>query len=243
MKTFSDFSFDAALINAINDLGYQKPTAVQSQTIPVLLKGDDLLVQAQTGTGKTGAFALPILSRIDHTIKKPQVLVLTPTRELAIQVADAFKTYAKYLKGFVASPIYGGQDFNIQFRVLKRGPQVIVGTPGRLMDHLRRKTLSLDGVTTLVLDEADEMLKMGFIDDVEWILGHITTPHQTALFSATLPSSIIKIAQKYLKNPKRIEIKPEKDAVATITQCYVPVSRDQKLNVLMRFLAMEENQH
>ncbi|MDP1575034.1 MAG: DEAD/DEAH box helicase [Coxiellaceae bacterium] len=242
ISSFSEFSLDEAVLKAVQEMGYETPTPVQSQSLPILLNGDDLLAQAQTGTGKTAAFALPILSRLKPSVKSAQALVLAPTRELAIQVANNFQEYAKHIKGFKAIAIYGGQDFKPQLSALKRGPQVVVGTPGRLMDHLRRGTLVLDAVETLVIDEADEMLKMGFIDDVEWILTHITKAHQTALFSATLPSSIVRMAQKYLKNPKRVEIKSEKNAVETITQVYVQVSREQKQAVLMRFLALEDNQ-
>lgn len=241
-KTFSEFSLNAAVLTAVQALGYEHPTPVQSQSIPILQKGDDLLAQAQTGTGKTAAFALPILSKLDLNLKAPQAIVLAPTRELAIQVAENFESYAKHLKGFKAIAIYGGQDYKPQLNALKRGAHVVVGTPGRLMDHLERGTLSLETINTVVIDEADEMLKMGFIDDVESILSHATKPHQTALFSATLPPSIVKMAQKYLKNPKRVEIKSEKNAVETIEQCFVPVTREQKFSVLMRFLALEENQ-
>lgn len=202
-----------------------------------------MLAQAQTGTGKTATFALPILSRLDHDVRAPQALILVPTRELAIQVAEAFQSYAKQMKGFSVTPIYGGQDFNTQLRSLKRGSQVIVGTPGRLMDHMRRKTLPLDALKTVVLDEADEMLKMGFAEDVEWILGQLTAPHQTALFSATLSPSIQKIAQRYLKDAKKVQIKSLTNTVEAIEQCYVSVSnRNQKLDVLTRLLEVEENQ-
>lgn len=239
---FSQFSLEKHILSALTDLGYEKPTPVQEQAIPILLEGKDLLAQAQTGTGKTAAFALPILSQIDLNVKMPQALVLAPTRELAIQVAEAFQSYAKHIKGFLVTPVYGGQDYNIQLRLLKRGPHVIVGTPGRLMDHLRRGTLPFDAIKAVVLDEADEMLRMGFVDDVEWILGQIKHAHQTALFSATLPTSIQKIAQKYLKNPEKIQIVAHKNDVETIEQCYVIVARNQKLDMLTRFLEAEEIQ-
>jgi len=240
---FAHFGLEKSILSAISDLGYESATPVQEQGIPILLNGEDLLAQAQTGTGKTATFALPILSSLDFTVRTPQAMIIVPTRELAIQVAEAFQGYAKHVKGFLVAPIYGGQDFGIQLRSIKRGAQVIVGTPGRLMDHLRRKTLPLDALKTVVLDEADEMLKMGFVDDVEWILGQIEHPHQTALFSATLPASIQKIAQRYLKDAKKIQIKANVDAVETIEQCYVTVSnRNQKLDVLTRLLEVEENQ-
>src|SRR3990167_10489979 len=184
-SSFSRFNLDKKILTALSELGYETATPIQEQGIPVLLNGDDLLAQAQTGTGKTATFALPILSLLNHELKAPQALVLAPTRELAIQVAEAFQSYAKHLKGFSVAPIYGGQDFNTQLRLLKRGSQILVGTPGRLMDHLRRGTLPVDHIKTVVIDEADEILKMGFVDDVEWILGQLKKPHQTALFSAT----------------------------------------------------------
>jgi len=243
INAFSHFGLDKNILNTLSDLGYEKATPVQEQGIPILLNGEDLLAQAQTGTGKTATFALPILSRLHHDVRAPQALILVPTRELAIQVAEAFQSYAKQMKGFSVTPIYGGQDFNTQLRSLKRGSQVIVGTPGRLMDHMRRKTLPLDALQTIVLDEADEMLKMGFAEDVEWILGQLTAPHQTALFSATLSPSIQKIAQRYLKDAKKIHIKSQTNTVEAIEQCYVTVSnRNQKLDVLTRLLEIEENQ-
>ncbi|MCP4323192.1 MAG: DEAD/DEAH box helicase, partial [Alteromonadales bacterium] len=165
--TFNDLNLPEELTKVVSEMGYETPSPIQAQTIPLLLKGQDVLGLAQTGTGKTGAFALPLLANIDLSVKKPQVLVLAPTRELAIQVAEAFQSYSRHLRGFHVMPIYGGQSYNIQFKQLNRGPQVVVGTPGRIMDHLKRKTLDLSGLTTLVLDEADEMLRMGFIDDVE----------------------------------------------------------------------------
>lgn len=241
-QAFSCFNLDKKILTALTDLGYESPTPIQEQGIPVLLNGEDLLAQAQTGTGKTATFALPALSSLNHELKAPQVLVLAPTRELAIQVAEAFQSYAKHIKGFSVTPIYGGQDFGTQLRLLKRGSQVLVGTPGRLMDHLRRGNLPVDHIKTVVIDEADEMLKMGFVDDVEWILSQLTGPHQTALFSATMPTSIQKIAQKYLKDAKRIQIKQQTNSVETIEQSYIMISRDQKLDLLTRILESEETQ-
>jgi ATP-dependent RNA helicase DeaD len=241
-SSFSRFNLDKKIITALSELGYETATPIQEQGIPVLLNGDDLLAQAQTGTGKTATFALPILSLLNHELKAPQALVLAPTRELAIQVAEAFQSYAKHLKGFSVAPIYGGQDFNTQLRLLKRGSQILVGTPGRLMDHLRRGTLPVDHIKTVVIDEADEMLKMGFVDDVEWILGQLKQPHQTALFSATMPSSIQKMSEKYLKKAVKIQIKQQTNAVETIDQSYVTVSRNQKLDMLTRILEAQDSQ-
>ncbi|MCP4473982.1 MAG: DEAD/DEAH box helicase [Gammaproteobacteria bacterium] len=241
-KPFSNLGLNAHLLSALAELGYEAPTPIQEQSIPVLMEGSDLLAQAQTGTGKTAAFALPVLSHLNIARKKPQALIITPTRELAIQVAEAFQSYAKHLKGFHVTPIYGGQDYQTQLRALKRGAHIIVGTPGRTMDHLRRGTLSLDALKTIVLDEADEMLKMGFIGDIEWILEQIPHSHQTALFSATIPLSIQKIAKRYLKEAKKIHIQPKKSSVDAIEQFYMCVARNQKLDALTRFLEVEEIQ-
>lgn len=169
-RTFRELGLSENLLRALDELGYEKPTPIQSASIDPLMAGKDIIGQAQTGTGKTGAFALPLLNKVDMKINAPQILVLAPTRELAVQVAEAFGSYAKHMKGFHVLPIYGGQSMHQQLSALKRGPQVIVGTPGRVMDHMRRGTLKLDSLKALVLDEADEMLKMGFIDDIEWVL-------------------------------------------------------------------------
>ena len=196
--TFDQLALQPALLKVLDEVGYETPSPIQAQAIPLLLEGRDVVGQAQTGTGKTAAFALPILSMLDLKQKDPQVLVLAPTRELAIQVAEAFQKYASYLKGFHVLPVYGGQDYAVQIRALKRGVHVAVGTPGRVMDHIRRGTLNLKSLTTLVLDEGDEMLRMGFIDDVEWILDQIPKKRQIALFSATMPQQIRRIATRYL---------------------------------------------
>jgi ATP-dependent RNA helicase DeaD len=238
--TFAELALKDEINQALVSLGYEAPTPVQQQSIPILLAGGDLLGQAQTGTGKTAAFALPILSKIDLKLKKPQALIIAPTRELAIQVAEAFQSYAKYLPGFHVAPIYGGQDSRIQVRALTRGPHVVVGTPGRLMDHLRRKRLDVSAVKTVVLDEADEMLKMGFIDDITWILDQIDQPHQTALFSATMPAVIQKVSQRYLKDAKKVQIKTKTNRVETIQQLYMCVERGQKVDALTRYLEVEE---
>lgn len=239
---FRKLGLTTELLSSLTELGYESPTPIQEQSIPVLIEGEDLLAQAQTGTGKTAAFALPILSHIKTTQQYPQALIMAPTRELAIQVAEAFQRYARHIKDFHVAPIYGGQDFNIQLRALKRGAHVIVGTPGRIMDHLRRGTLLIDKLKTVVLDEADEMLKMGFIDDIGWILEQIPHKHQTALFSATIPTSIKQIANRYLNNPRKIHIKSTIATVDTIEQFYTRVTRNQKLDVLTRFLEIEDIQ-
>jgi len=236
---FSDLELAEPLLRALEEVGYENPTPIQAQTIPLLLDGRDVLGQAQTGTGKTAAFALPVLSNIVLSKTEPQALVLTPTRELAIQVAEAFHRYAEYLKGFHVLPIYGGQDYGTQLRMLKRGVHVVVGTPGRVMDHMRRGSLSLDGLQCLVLDEADEMLRMGFIDDVEWILDQTPESRQVALFSATMPSPIRRIAQKHLKSPAEITIQSKTTTVETIRQRYWIVGGSHKLDVLTRILEVE----
>ena len=240
-KSFSDLGLSPNLTSTLATLGYETATPIQQASIPVLLTGSDILAQAQTGTGKTAAFALPTLEHLDLKLKKPQALVIAPTRELAIQVAEAFQSYAKDLNGFHVAPIYGGQDYQIQLRALKRGVHVVVGTPGRVMDHLRRGTLAMDALKTVVLDEADEMLKMGFIDDIEWILSQIEHPHQTALFSATMPSSIQQIAKRYLKDAEKIQIKAAEATIDTIDQFYTCIGQGQKLDVLTRFLEVEES--
>jgi ATP-dependent RNA helicase DeaD len=239
LPSFSDLALIEPVLRALKDVGYETPSPIQAQTIPLLLKGKDVLGQAQTGTGKTAAFALPILSRIDLTKKDPQVLVLAPTRELAIQVAEAFQRYASHLKGFHVLPIYGGQDYSTQLRQLKRGAHVVVGTPGRVMDHMRKGTLNLKGLSFLVLDEADEMLRMGFIDDVEWILEQIPEQRQIALFSATMPSVIRKIAQQYLNEPEHVTIKVTSASAENIRQRYWMVSGVHKLDALTRILEAE----
>jgi len=237
--TFADLDLLPELLRAVQDAGYEAPSPIQAQTIPLLLEGRDVLGQAQTGTGKTAAFALPLLSHIDLSQKTPQVMVLAPTRELAIQVAEAFKTYARHLKGFNVLPIYGVQSYDIQLRQLKRGVHVVVGTPGRVMDHMRRKTLSLSNLQALVLDEADEMLRMGFIDDVQWILEQTPDERQIALFSATMPPVIRKIAQQHLNNPEQVTIKVKEQTAETIRQRYWMVSGRNKIDALTRILEAE----
>jgi ATP-dependent RNA helicase DeaD len=236
---FKDLGLSEALLKGLADVGYESPSPIQARTIPHILAGRDVLGQAQTGTGKTAAFALPLLSKLDLKNTAPQVLVLTPTRELAIQVAEAFQKYAAHMKGFHVLPIYGGQDYYGQLQQLRRGPHVVVGTPGRMMDHMRKGTLQLASLQCLVLDEADEMLRMGFIDDVEWILEQTPPTHQTALFSATMPPAIRRIAQKYLENPETISIEVRTTTAETIRQRYWLVSGTHKLDALTRILESE----
>ena len=238
--TFESLGLTKEVLRVIQDVGYEIPSAIQSAAIPPLLEGRDILGQAQTGSGKTAAFALPLLSNIDIKNRSIQILVLAPTRELAIQVAEAFQTYASHLKGFHIVPIYGGQDYRVQFRALERGVHVVVGTPGRVMDHMRKGSIKLQDLQCLVLDEADEMLRMGFIDDVEWVLEQIPTDHQTALFSATMPKQIANIAKKYLEDPAIIEIEDKTSTVDTVRQRYWMVSGLHKLDALTRILEVED---
>ncbi|NTU52185.1 MAG: DEAD/DEAH box helicase [Chlorobiaceae bacterium] len=236
---FRSLALPEFLLTTLEAVGYETPTPIQASTIPLLLEGRDVLGQAQTGTGKTAAFALPVLANIDLDRAEPQALVLAPTRELAIQVAEAFHTYAEQMPGFHVLPIYGGQDYGVQLRMLKRGVHVIVGTPGRVMDHMRKGTLNLEHLKCLVLDEADEMLRMGFIDDVEWILDQTPEDRQVALFSATMPSPILRIARKHLKAPAEITIQTKTTTVETIRQRYWMVGGHHKLDALTRILEFE----
>jgi ATP-dependent RNA helicase DeaD len=237
---FPQLGLAAAVLRAVDAVGYETPTAIQAVAIPPLLERRDLVGQAQTGTGKTAAFALPILSLLDASRAQPQALVLTPTRELAIQVAEAMQTYARYLKGFHVVPVYGGQDVEIQLRKLRRGVHVVVGTPGRIRDHLRRGTLELDALATVVLDEADEMLRMGFLEEVEQILDHTPAEKQVALFSATMPEPIRRVARKYLRDPVEIHIETPTATVASVSQSYLQVHGSEKLDALTRILEVED---
>ncbi|MEN8213371.1 MAG: DEAD/DEAH box helicase [Pseudomonadota bacterium] len=237
--SFKDLALGDALFAALDEVGYETPSPVQAATIPVLLEGRDIVGQAQTGSGKTAAFALPMLARIDLKNSRPQLLVLAPTRELAIQVAEAFQRYASHMRGFHVLPIYGGQDYRVQLRALKRGVHVVVGTPGRVIDHIRKGTLKLDQLKALVLDEADEMLRMGFIDDVEWVLEQTPPTRQIALFSATMPKDIRRIARKHLQDPREISIKQKTATAETIRQRYWMVSGTHKLDALTRILEAE----
>jgi ATP-dependent RNA helicase DeaD len=236
---FNSFGLSKALIKVLDEVGYETPSAIQEQCIPHLLNGHDIIGQAQTGTGKTAAFALPLIDRIDLDNNQVQLLVLTPTRELAIQVSEAIQTYARHLKGFHVLPIYGGQSYDIQLRPLKRGVHAVVGTPGRVMDHLKRGTLKLNSLKALVLDEADEMLRMGFIDDVKWVLEKLPKERQIALFSATMPDVIRRVAEKFLNNPKVVKIKTKTATAQTISQRYWLVSGVNKLDALTRILEVE----
>jgi ATP-dependent RNA helicase DeaD len=238
--TFDELALAPDILKGLKAVGYENPSPIQEKSIPLLLNGEDLLGQAQTGTGKTAAFALPLLSRVDIAEQSPQILVLTPTRELCIQVAEACQTYSKFLKGFHIIPIYGGQSYGIQLKQLRRGVHMVVGTPGRIMDHIRRGSLKLDKLKTIVLDEADEMLRMGFIDDVEWILEHTPAERQTALFSATMPKEIQRIAQNYLNDPKTVKIQSKTQTATNIRQRYWMVSGVHKMDALTRILEVEE---
>jgi ATP-dependent RNA helicase DeaD len=238
--TFSQLDLPEPLLRAVTELGYETPSPIQAAAIPKLLAGEDLLGQAQTGTGKTAAFALPLLARLDPAQNEPQILVLAPTRELAIQVAEAFQAYARFMPAFHVLPLYGGQSYTNQLKSLKRGSQVIVGTPGRILDHLDRGTLKLDKLRAIVLDEADEMLRMGFIDDVQTIMDATPVGRQVAMFSATMPSQIRAIAQKHLKNAHEIKIESKTSTVERITQRYVMLDGNQKLDALTRVLEGEE---
>jgi ATP-dependent RNA helicase DeaD len=239
VTSFRDLKLPNSLLTALDEVGYETPTPIQAQTIPHLLKGLDLLGHAPTGTGKTAAFALPLLSRIDIKQQQVQLMVLTPTRELAIQVAEALQRYASHIKGFHVLPIYGGQEYSGQLRQLKRGVHAVVGTPGRVMDHMRKGTLRLASLQALVLDEADEMLRMGFLEDVEWILEQMPKERQMALFSATMPKEIQRIAGKHLRDPQHISIKTRTATADTIRQRYWLVSNLHKLDALTRILEVE----
>lgn len=241
VETFKEFGLIDELMKAIDDVGYETPSPIQLKTIPILLEGRDIVGQAQTGTGKTAAFALPALQKIDSSTSRIQILVLTPTRELAIQVAEAFHTYAKHLGRVRVLPVYGGQSITQQIKHLRSGVQVIVGTPGRVMDHMRRETIDLSDLKMVVLDEADEMLRMGFQEDVEWILSHTPETRQTALFSATMPRQVRRIAEKYLNDPVNIETERKTMTVPTISQFYVNVSEGQKVDALTRILEADSS--
>lgn len=244
LLSFADLNLSEPLQRAIDEAGYESPTPIQAAIIPYVLAGRDVVGQAQTGTGKTAAFALPLLNQL-RTGKKidPQILVLAPTRELALQVAEAFETYGRYLKNFKVAAIFGGQDYAIQLRQLSLGVQVVVGTPGRVMDHIRRGSLNLSTIHSLVLDEGDEMLKMGFIDDVEWILEQAPDTRQIALFSATMPADIRKIAQKYLTDPAEITIQSKTVTATTIHQRYLLTpGLSRKFEALTRILEVEKSE-
>ena len=241
IPTFSDLGLAAPLISALDELGFQAPTPIQAAAIPPLLAGRDLLGQAQTGTGKTGAFALPLLSRLGTSERRPQLLILAPTRELALQVSAACADFARHLPGYRAATLYGGQPYAVQLRDLSRGAQVVVGTPGRVMDHIERGTLDLSGLRAVVLDEADEMLRMGFIDDVAWILERTPADRQVALFSATMPPAVKRIAERHLKDPVRVAIATRTATADTIRQRYCLVDGHAKAEALARLLETEDD--
>jgi ATP-dependent RNA helicase DeaD len=231
---FDSLGLPENLLSAVLSIGFSSATDIQAQTIPHLLEGKDVLGEAQTGTGKTAAFGLPALAKIDTSVKKPQLMVLAPTRELAMQVAEAIESFGKHMKGLRVATLYGGQSYGPQFQQLERGAQVVVGTPGRLMDHLRRKSLKLDDLRVCVLDEADEMLNMGFLEDIQWILDHLPKTTQMCLFSATMPPAIRKIANRFLKDPEHIKIAAVKKAKANITQYAWKVTGITKMTALER---------
>ncbi len=241
IERFDQLALPAPILKSLEDVGYETPSPIQAACIPPLLAGHDLIGQAQTGTGKTAAFALPILAQLDLAQRQPQALVLAPTRELAIQVAEAFQSYAKHLPGFHVLPLYGGQSMFAQLRQLERGAHVVIGTPGRIMDHLERQSLSLASLRTLVLDEADEMLRMGFIDDVEWILEHTPATRQTLLFSATMPEPIRRVAHRHLREALEVKIQASTTTIPTIRQRYWQVSGVHKLDALTRILEVEQD--
>lgn len=237
--TFESLNLSPAILKAVEELGYKTPSEIQAQCIPLLLERKDVLGLAQTGTGKTAAFALPLLNNIDPSVKQPQILVLTPTRELAIQVAEAFEQYAKHVRGIEVLALYGGQSYSIQLSALRRGAQVIVATPGRLIDHINRGTIKFDALQALVLDEADEMLRMGFIDDVENIMEKTPREKQTCLFSATMPKQIQNISSKYMNNPEQVHISARNSTVSSVEQVFWNASI-HKNKAIVRFLEAEQ---
>ena len=239
IPTFADLAIDERVLQALSDVGYESPSPIQAATIPPLMAGRDVVGLAQTGTGKTAAFALPILSRLDLAKRKPQALVLAPTRELALQVSEAFESYANHIDNLHILPIYGGQSYTVQLNGLRRGVHVVVGTPGRIIDHLERGTLDLSQLSYLVLDEADEMLKMGFQEAVESILSRTPERKQVALFSATMPTAIRKISQQYLNNPEEIFVRAKTQTASNIGQRYLLVAQSRKLEAMTRILEVE----
>lgn len=238
MKTFTDFGLEPRVLQAITELGFEEATPIQSQSIPIALAGKDMIGQAQTGTGKTAAFGLPLITKIPREEERIVALVMTPTRELAIQVAEEIGKLSRF-KGIRSLPIYGGQDIGRQIRALKKKPQIIIGTPGRLLDHINRKTIRLDDVQTVVLDEADEMLDMGFMEDIQSILKMVPEERQTLLFSATMPPNIHKLAQQFLKDPEHVSVIPKHVSAPLIEQAYIEVPERQKFEALSRLIDIE----
>ncbi|MGF7045797.1 ATP-dependent RNA helicase DeaD [Paenibacillus sp. DS2015] len=238
MKTFAEFDLEPKILQAITELGFEESTPIQDQAIPIAMAGRDLIGQAQTGTGKTAAFGIPLISKISKEEERIMALIMTPTRELAIQVAEEIGKIARF-KGIRSLAIYGGQDISRQIRSLKNKPQIIIGTPGRLLDHINRKTIRLNDVQTVVLDEADEMLDMGFMDDIQSILKLVPAERQTMLFSATMPANIQKLAQQFLNNPEHISVIPKHISAPLIDQAYIEVPERQKFEALSRLIDME----
>ncbi|WP_277883682.1 DEAD/DEAH box helicase [Paenibacillus sp. N3/727] len=238
MKTFAEFGLEPQVLQAITELGFEEATPIQSQSIPIAISGKDMIGQAQTGTGKTAAFGLPLINKISKDEDRIVALVMAPTRELAIQVAEEIGKLSRF-KGIRSLPIYGGQDIGRQIRALKKKPQIIIGTPGRLLDHINRKTIRLDDVQTVVLDEADEMLDMGFMEDIQSILKLVPDERQTMLFSATMPPNIQKLAQQFLKNPEHVSVIPKHVSAPLIDQAYIEVPERQKFEALSRLIDME----
>lgn len=233
---FEELELDSRILRAVTDMGFEAASPIQAQSIPLELEGLDIIGQAQTGTGKTAAFGIPLLQKVDPENRKPQAIILCPTRELAIQVSDEIRRLAKYMHGIKVLPIYGGQEIGRQIRSLKDGVQVIIGTPGRVMDHMRRKTVKLDEIHTVVLDEADEMLNMGFLEDMETILSELPEERQTVMFSATMPQAIAEIARKFQKNPELVRVVKKELAAPKVTQYYYEVKPKNKLEVMCRLL-------
>lgn len=233
---FEELALDSRILRAVTDMGFEAASPIQAQSIPLELEGLDIIGQAQTGTGKTAAFGIPLLQKVDPENRKPQAIILCPTRELAIQVSDEIRRLAKYMHGIKVLPIYGGQEIGRQIRSLKDGVQVIIGTPGRVMDHMRRKTVKLDDIHTVVLDEADEMLNMGFLEDMETILSELPEERQTVMFSATMPQAIAEIARKFQKNPALVRVVKKELAAPKVTQYYYEVKPKNKLEVMCRLL-------
>ncbi|MEI7188276.1 DEAD/DEAH family ATP-dependent RNA helicase [Dickeya dianthicola] len=238
--SFASLGLSAPILSALSELGYEKPSPIQAECIPHLLNGRDVLGMAQTGSGKTAAFSLPLLNNIKAELKAPQLLVLAPTRELAVQVAEACNEFSKHMQGVNVVALYGGQRYDVQLRALRQGPQIVVGTPGRLLDHLKRGTLDLSNLSGLVLDEADEMLRMGFIEDVENIMAQIPAEHQTALFSATMPEAIRRITRRFMKDPQEVRIQSSVTTRPDISQSYWTVYGMRKNEALIRFLEAED---
>lgn len=236
VKGFNEFNLSKEVLKAIEEMGFEEPTPIQYKTIPEILENKDVIGQAQTGTGKTAAFGIPIIERVDSSKKTAQALVLCPTRELAVQVSEELKHLSKYKKGINIVPIYGGQAIERQIQLLKMGVQIVIGTPGRIIDHLKRKTLKVDNIKYFVLDEADEMLNMGFIEDVEWILDKTPKEKQIVLFSATMPQEILMLAKKYQKNPVFIKVVHDELTVPSVEQKYIEVKEEDKIEVLSRLI-------